>query len=194
MEARKASAPCMEARREAIPLHSKDFGPEAKETPWYGCCDGRIGLHRRGRLPAFGQRLRRFRPRCRLPYIRSGFDACWCRRTKSMARSGRRASSTKTPLRTRRANADRSSCAGMVRNLYPAPARSLTELITFVTDRPGHDRQYAIDRQRWTPSFSGRPKIPFGEGLETTAIWYIDNPDWCGQLRGGYRGERLGLG
>jgi dTDP-glucose 4,6-dehydratase len=71
-----------------------------------------------------------------------------------------------------------------------APRR---RLITFVTDRPGHDQRYAIDATRIERELGWRAEETFASGLERTVRWYLDNPDWWRPLRKGYAGQRLGL-
>jgi dTDP-glucose 4,6-dehydratase len=51
-------------------------------------------------------------------------------------------------------------------------------LISFVPDRPGHDRRYAIDSSFAQRQLNWRPRRNFKEGLEETIRWYIDNPSW----------------
>ena len=67
------------------------------------------------------------------------------------------------------------------------------DLITFVTDRPGHDARYAIDPQRISNELDWRPSVTLEQGLEKTVQWYLDNEDWWKPLlnRAGV-GERLG--
>jgi dTDP-glucose 4,6-dehydratase len=69
------------------------------------------------------------------------------------------------------------------------------DLVTFVADRPGHDRRYAIDPSRIRDELGWRPSLTLEEGLARTVAWYLDNAAWwqplCG--RAGV-GERLGLG
>ncbi|MAQ37575.1 dTDP-glucose 4,6-dehydratase [Thioclava sp. UBA3469] len=67
------------------------------------------------------------------------------------------------------------------------------DLITFVTDRPGHDARYAIDPTRIREELGWRPSVTVEEGLERTVRWYLDNEDWWRPLleRHGV-GERLG--
>ncbi|MBW3555082.1 MAG: dTDP-glucose 4,6-dehydratase [Gemmatimonadetes bacterium] len=68
------------------------------------------------------------------------------------------------------------------------------ELIRFVTDRPGHDRRYAIDPSRIEGELGWRPGRGFEEGLRDTVAWYLENRWWWERVRSGaYRGERLGL-
>ncbi|MFC0408656.1 dTDP-glucose 4,6-dehydratase [Roseomonas elaeocarpi] len=76
-----------------------------------------------------------------------------------------------------------------------APAeRPHAELITFVTDRPGHDARYAIDAGKIERELGWRPAETFETGLRKTVRWYLDNRAWWESVRSGsYRGERLGL-
>ena len=70
------------------------------------------------------------------------------------------------------------------------PRRSL---ITFVTDRPGHDRRYAIDPAKIERELGWRAEHDFESGLAETIDWFLDNEDWWRPIRDGhYRGERLG--
>ncbi|HOJ96924.1 MAG TPA: GDP-mannose 4,6-dehydratase, partial [Methanospirillum sp.] len=51
-------------------------------------------------------------------------------------------------------------------------------LITFVTDRPGHDRRYAIDASKITKELGWAPKISFEEGIRITIRWYLEHQNW----------------
>jgi len=62
------------------------------------------------------------------------------------------------------------------------PRRSL---ITFVKDRPGHDRRYAIDCSKIKRDLSWTPAETFSSGFERTVDWYLNNSDWCQQVRSG---------
>jgi len=67
------------------------------------------------------------------------------------------------------------------------------DLITFVTDRPGHDRRYAIDASKIERELGWKPAETFDSGLERTIQWYLDNTWWWEPIRSGsYAGERLG--
>ena len=66
-------------------------------------------------------------------------------------------------------------------------------LMTFVAERPGHDRRYAIDAKRLREELGWEPAIAFDTGIETTVRWYLDNEWWWRPLRKTYAGERLGL-
>jgi dTDP-glucose 4,6-dehydratase len=56
-------------------------------------------------------------------------------------------------------------------------------LITFVPDRPGHDRRYALDITKIKGKLGWEPKMPFKEGIERTVQWYTDNKDWWQPLK-----------
>ena len=58
-------------------------------------------------------------------------------------------------------------------------------LIKFVTDRPGHDRRYAMDITKIERELGWRPTISFEDGLEVTVRWYMDNESWCQRARSG---------
>jgi dTDP-glucose 4,6-dehydratase len=61
----------------------------------------------------------------------------------------------------------------------------LRGLITFVKDRPGHDRRYAIDCTRLKAELGWRQTVDFAEGLRRTVRWYLDNPGWIARVRSG---------
>lgn len=84
---------------------------------------------------------------------------------------------------------------GLLDELVEAPAvASHSSLITFVTDRPGHDRRYAIDASKIGRELGWAPEESFETGLRKTVQWYLENRDWCEHiLSGSYRLERLGL-
>ncbi|MBB3995882.1 dTDP-glucose 4,6-dehydratase [Sulfitobacter undariae] len=65
----------------------------------------------------------------------------------------------------------------------PRAGGSYAELITFVTDRPGHDARYAIDPTRIRQELGWRPSVTVEEGLERTVQWYLDNEDWWRALQ-----------
>ncbi len=67
-------------------------------------------------------------------------------------------------------------------------------LITFVTDRPGHDRRYAIDAKKIKQELSWSPQESFETGMRKTVQWYLDNSEWCERiLSGKYQLERQGM-
>jgi dTDP-glucose 4,6-dehydratase len=69
------------------------------------------------------------------------------------------------------------------------------QLITPVTDRPGHDRRYAIDPTRISTELGWRPSHSFDQGLGATVRWYLQQQNWCDKVstQSGYSGERLGI-
>ncbi|QDM22615.1 dTDP-glucose 4,6-dehydratase [Tardiphaga sp. vice154] len=88
----------------------------------------------------------------------------------------------------------RSICS-LVDELAPNAAIGPREkLISFVTDRPGHDARYAIDAAKIARELGWKPRHSFETGLRQTVQWYLDNRDWWERVRSGsYRGERLGV-
>ena len=78
--------------------------------------------------------------------------------------------------------------------LRPGPT-SRRALKTFVPDRPGHDRRYAIDATKIRRELGWAPKHTFETGLRDTVQWYVDHREWCEQIQAGrYDRQRLGLG
>ncbi len=75
----------------------------------------------------------------------------------------------------------------------PLPTGPRRNLISFVADRPGHDRRYAIDSSRAEAELGWRQETDFQTGLRATVDWYLNRQDWWGPLRDRYSGERLGL-
>ena len=71
---------------------------------------------------------------------------------------------------------------------------SYREQITFVQDRPGHDRRYAIDASKIHDELGWTPVETFESGIEKTVQWYLDNAGWCQRVQdGSYQRERLGV-
>jgi dTDP-glucose 4,6-dehydratase len=71
--------------------------------------------------------------------------------------------------------------------------KSYSDLITYVTDRPGHDRRYAIDPQKAERDLGWHATHTFESGIATTIDWYLANEWWWKPIRDGrYAGERLG--
>jgi dTDP-glucose 4,6-dehydratase len=96
--------------------------------------------------------------------------------------------------RNERRNIDvvRRICA-ILDDLRPA-ARPRESLISFVTDRPGHDLRYAIDATKLERELGWRANETFESGIEKTVRWYLDNEWWWRPLRDKvYAGERLGV-
>ncbi len=67
-----------------------------------------------------------------------------------------------------------------------APAREpYSRLITYVTDRPGHDRRYAIDARKIARELGWEPSVAFEDGMRRTVQWYLDNADWVKAVQSG---------
>lgn len=74
-----------------------------------------------------------------------------------------------------------------------ADGRAYRELITHVTDRPGHDLRYAIDAGKIQRELGWAPQESFESGIRKTVEWYLNNLDWCRRVQdGSYQRERLG--
>ncbi|ACB32894.1 dTDP-glucose 4,6-dehydratase [Leptothrix cholodnii SP-6] len=69
--------------------------------------------------------------------------------------------------------------------LKPDAAGSYRRLITYVKDRPGHDRRYAIDARKVERELGWRPAETFETGIRKTVQWYLDHPDWVAHVQSG---------
>ncbi len=85
-----------------------------------------------------------------------------------------------------KANIDivRTICA-LLDELRPDPAGSCARLITYVKDRPGHDRRYAIDARKIERELGWRPAETFETGIRKTVEWYLTNADWVARVQSG---------
>jgi dTDP-glucose 4,6-dehydratase len=82
----------------------------------------------------------------------------------------------------------------LVDELSPGTAADPREGIRFVTDRPGHDRRYAIECGKIERELGWSPLETAETGFRNTVAWYLANQGWVDRiLSGTYRGERLGL-
>jgi dTDP-glucose 4,6-dehydratase len=78
--------------------------------------------------------------------------------------------------------------------MSPSASGARRDLISFVTDRPGHDRRYAIDATKLERELGWKALENFETGIAKTVRWYIDQqPWWRAILNRGYSVERLGL-
>ena len=85
----------------------------------------------------------------------------------------------------------RQVCA-LLDEMRPDAAGPHARLIRFVTDRPGHDRRYAIDARKIEQELGWRPAETFASGIRKTVRWYLDNPDWVANVRSGAYREWVG--
>ena len=84
-------------------------------------------------------------------------------------------------------------CALLDQRRPLADGRKHEALITYVKDRPGHDRRYAIDASKLKRELGWAPLETFESGIARTVDWYLESQEWCGRvLDGSYRMERLG--
>jgi dTDP-glucose 4,6-dehydratase len=76
----------------------------------------------------------------------------------------------------------------------PSPSGPRRRLISFVADRPGHDRRYAIDASKLERELGWEPRYDFERGIAATVAWYLSNQRWWKViLERGYSAERLGI-
>ncbi len=82
-----------------------------------------------------------------------------------------------------------------VDSLQPGlPHAPCSSLITYVKDRPGHDRRYAIDFSKSRDELGWNPRFSFDEAIRQTVAWYVENTEWLSSIAsGGYRRTRLGI-
>ncbi len=84
-------------------------------------------------------------------------------------------------------------CALLDQRQPLADGRARESLITFVKDRPGHDRRYAINASKLKRELGWAPTLGFKEGIAQTVDWYLDNAGWVRRvLDGSYKMERIG--
>ena len=75
-------------------------------------------------------------------------------------------------------------CA-LLDEMRPDAAGSYARLITYVKDRPGHDRRYAIDARKIERELGWRPAETFASGIRKTVRWYLDHPEWVANVQSG---------
>jgi dTDP-glucose 4,6-dehydratase len=85
----------------------------------------------------------------------------------------------------------------ILENLMPTKPKGINkfqDLITFVKDRPGHDKRYAIDASKIINEIGWSPEENFDSGLQKSVKWYLDNSKWWKKiLSGSYKLERIGI-
>ncbi len=116
------------------------------------------------------------------------------RALEMVARDGRPGETYVIGGRAERTNLDvvRTICALLDERQPRADGRNYADLIEFVTDRPGHDRRYAIDPSKIENELGWHQSESFETGLARTIDWYLANEDWWRPLRDQYVGQRLG--
>ena len=78
--------------------------------------------------------------------------------------------------------------------LKPSENGSYRDLITFVDDRPGHDKRYAVDSTKLQNTLKWKPRESFQSGIKKTIKWYLNNEDWWRKIqKNNYNQQRLGL-
>jgi len=75
-------------------------------------------------------------------------------------------------------------CDKMDQKLDKSPGTA-RKLITFIKDRPGHDKRYAIDAGKLKTELGWRPETDFENGIEQTIDWYLSNPEWLENIISG---------
>ncbi len=87
---------------------------------------------------------------------------------------------------------------GLLEEFVPEKPSGLAryrDLVTFVTDRPGHDLRYAINASKIQKELGWVPQETFETGLRKTVQWYLSNQEWCSRVQdGSYQRERIGVG
>ena len=78
----------------------------------------------------------------------------------------------------------RTVCA-LLDELKPSPQGPYSNLITYVKDRPGHDRLYAIDARKIERELGWRPAETFETGIRKTVQWYLDHQEWVAEVQSG---------
>ncbi|MCY1554996.1 dTDP-glucose 4,6-dehydratase 2 [compost metagenome] len=76
----------------------------------------------------------------------------------------------------------------------PAGVARYEDLITYVQDRPGHDKRYAIDASKIQRELGWTPQESFESGIRKTVQWFLANSEWWKRVQdGSYQRERLGI-
>lgn len=119
-----------------------------------------------------------------------------CRAIRTVLKKGRPGQTYNIGGHCEKTNLDvvKNVCAVLDELAPTSPFIPHVALLTFVKDRPGHDRRYAIDTGKIQHELGWMPKETFATGLHKTVRWYLENRDWWQRvLDGSYRGERLGV-
>lgn len=118
-----------------------------------------------------------------------------CRAIQRVIQSGKRGETYNVGGSNEKTNLEvvKTICT-LLDELKPKGNGSYQDQITFVADRPGHDKRYAIDAAKIKRDLGWEPQESFESGMRKTVHWYLDHREWVENiLSGGYRLERLGL-
>jgi dTDP-glucose 4,6-dehydratase len=112
-----------------------------------------------------------------------------CAAIRRVLEAGRTGETYNVGGNSERANIDVvTTICDLVDELRPGKGEPRRKLITYVQDRPGHDRRYAINATKITRELGWRPAEVFESGLRKTVEWYLDHPEWIENVRtGAYR-------
>ncbi len=110
-----------------------------------------------------------------------------CSAIRCVLHNGRPGETYNIGGRSERRNLDvvRVICAVLDELRSGSPHCPHSQLITFVPDRPGHDRRYAIDSSRIERELNWRPQTTFEDGMRRTIAWYLDHPEWVDAITSG---------
>lgn len=84
------------------------------------------------------------------------------------------------------------SICDLLTELRPGPPKPYRSLLTYVKDRPGHDRRYAINATKLEQELGWKPAETFATGIRKTVAWYLDNPEWIAHVQSGAYREWVG--
>jgi dTDP-glucose 4,6-dehydratase len=109
-----------------------------------------------------------------------------CSAIRTVLKNGRIGETYNVGGNSERSNIEvvRTLCA-LLDALQPRTRGSYSDQITFVKDRPGHDRRYAIDASKVQRELGWVPAVSFSDGLERTIRWYLDHRAWTDHIRDG---------
>jgi dTDP-glucose 4,6-dehydratase len=109
-----------------------------------------------------------------------------CSALRAVLEKGRPGETYNIGGRSERANLEvvQSICAAL-EAARPSGGTPYASLMTHVTDRPGHDRRYAIDDSKIANELGWRPAVEFDRGIRETVKWYLENPDWVESVTSG---------